>query len=114
MNVLIALEQARELLSDPAKWTQGYLARDKDGDSCPASSIDAVCFCALGAIHKVLGLDAFGNEWTAVHEIANSAYMLLAEVVYNVPADYNDTHTHVEVMDMYDQAISVARSRAKQ
>ena len=44
--------KAWELLSDPAKWCQGQVAKDNEGNGLPARSNDAVKWCALGAVFK--------------------------------------------------------------
>jgi hypothetical protein len=53
MTPLETLKAARQLISDPAKWTQGEFARDVDGNEVKAWSEDATCFCAYGAIQRV-------------------------------------------------------------
>lgn len=51
------LREARELISDPKRWTRGVLARDAEGRSTGRGPFvpEAVCFCAFGAIAKVEG-----------------------------------------------------------
>lgn len=44
------LGKARAIMEDPAKWTQGYEATNKDGQDVPCNSPDAVIFCAVGAV----------------------------------------------------------------
>jgi hypothetical protein len=41
-----------ELLSDPKRWTQGALARDKNGEAVSPFSPAAVAWCVLGALFK--------------------------------------------------------------
>lgn len=47
------LREARELISDPERWTWGYFAYDAKGNMVEAREISAVCWCASGAILKV-------------------------------------------------------------
>jgi hypothetical protein len=46
------IKQARELLAQPGKWTQGRNARDADGDAARVNDPEAVCFCLQGALIK--------------------------------------------------------------
>jgi hypothetical protein len=48
------------LFSDPAKWTDGALARDTRRCSVPVGSSDAVCWCAAGGIYKAEAELGFG------------------------------------------------------
>lgn len=41
-----------ELLSDPARWTKGQMARHA-GLPCRVDSMSADCFCLLGAVHRI-------------------------------------------------------------
>jgi hypothetical protein len=98
MTPLETLKAARQLITDPAKWTQGVSARNKAKKGvCPLAE-DAVCFCSLGAIRNVVGNDdeSFDVAWDALHD--NSPIGLVAA--------FNDTHTHAEVLALFDAAIA--------
>lgn len=47
------LTEVRELLSEPGRWTQFAAARNASGDPVAPVSEEAVCYCAVGALHKV-------------------------------------------------------------
>lgn len=103
MKTVEVLTAAKELIKDPANWFQGdYTKELEDGNTC---------YCALGAIGKVIGAD----WWVAVHN--NEAHTLLKEVVAvdiktgETFAPYNDSHTHSEVMEAFDKAIELAKAR---
>lgn len=49
--------KAWELISGPGAWTQGFLARDRDGKACLEDDSEACCFCMMGAIKRVYGPD---------------------------------------------------------
>lgn len=93
-EVLIA---ARLLIARPERWTHGASARYADGLSCGPQSPHAVCWCATGALIRVTPPFGSGLLWGALR--------MLREVVVMEPALYNDTHTHAEVLIMYDRAI---------
>lgn len=46
------LIEALNILSSPAKWTQGAMARDADSVTISAINPDAICWCLDGALYK--------------------------------------------------------------
>ncbi len=64
MNVRDTLTAARDLIADPARWTQGSYAKTKDGNTIGANCENAVCFCALGAVGRTLGMPGSAAEYT--------------------------------------------------
>jgi hypothetical protein len=99
MTPLETLKAARELISDPAKWTQNAFARDKKGKMIGPNGDGAVCFCAFGAIRfftkepNVTAADIFLNGFS---RLKNGEYLDV----------FNDTHTHPEVLALFDAAIA--------
>lgn len=49
--------KAIELISQPEHWTKGSYARTKDHRCIAVASRNATCWCAVGALAKVSGLD---------------------------------------------------------
>lgn len=47
------LVAARQLISDPRKWTKHAWARDARGEPCAPGDEAATCFCARGAIYYI-------------------------------------------------------------
>ncbi len=99
MTPLETLKAARDLISDPAKWTQGELARDADGEQVPPLDDNATCWCSIGAMRKVCGPKA---------NFYDGAFRRL---YFKVPSkgavsEFNDTHTHAEVLALFDAAIA--------
>lgn len=98
MTPLETLKAARQLISDPAKWTQGELARDADGKQVPPLDDNATCWCSIGALRKAAGFgDIYKGPFGALY--------------FKVPtkgsvSDFNDTHTHAEVLALFDAAIA--------
>jgi len=94
------LVNARALIANPLHWMQGDYIKEAENEP--------TCYCSLGAIGKVVGVDWYG-------EVNNMmAAKLLARVVEGeIPADhtfapYNDSHTHTEVLVAFDKAIALA------
>lgn len=104
MMTLEVLVKARELLSDPARWTQGCFARTIDGAKVRSRSKNAVCFCSVGALRKVGGSAALGT-----------AIDLLEAVVDDSIDAWNDDpwRTHADVLAAFDAAILKAKESAQ-
>lgn len=98
MSPVEILKAARELIAKPERWTRGSGARDASGQDVDASSDDAVCWCAIGAIVRV-------------SENPVPAEMLLRRVLPDggFISAFNDSHDHAEVLALFDAAIASAR-----
>ena len=96
MTPLETLKAARQLISDPAKWTQGWFAKNERGFTVSEDHPDACCWCALGAMRKV------SPSWKGYHQ---TAAILMNGSLLRV-SDFNDTHTHAEVLALFDAAIA--------
>lgn len=101
MNTVEILTKAKQLIADPLNWTQGDYTEERD---------DRTCYCALGAIGKVVGC----NWWGDVHN-GQPAKLLKTVVSGDLKegetfAPYNDSHTHSEVMEAFDKAIALAQA----
>lgn len=103
MNAVEILKAAKVKIENPADWTQGDFARDKEGRGL-GNGYDsrAVCFCTLGAIEAVTGSDFFRayDAYDAIDKAASAAGA----------ANYNDNHTHTEVLELFDKAIKLAQA----
>ncbi len=102
------LTEARSLITNPDNWTQGFFARDGDGVLLESDSPGATCWCAWGAIQKVVGVSLLSKAhnlylwdtlWNATGEpdFGSSSHVIWS---------YNDTHTHEEVLAVFDKAIA--------
>jgi hypothetical protein len=99
MTPLETLKAARQLITDPAKWTQGEFARDVDGSASFALSERAHCYCALGALEKVIGRPDYTDAYDKLWRVCRTKFG--TDV-----AAFNDTHTHAEVLALFDAAIA--------
>lgn len=100
MNTLDALKKARELIKDPSNWTQRASARNSAGESRSPSSSSACCWCASGALEKVCN-KFFIGPWDAL-----SRFTKMQTVI-----TFNDSHTHAEVLALFDKAIAAEESK---
>lgn len=112
-DVLQNLIDARELISDFNRWTQGVMARDAVGTHISVHSDEAVAWCALGALDK-----------TAKRTYLPAAFQLGNAIKRNTPyghapsvSQFNDAllerspKRHVRVLAMFDDAIAWVRDR---
>ncbi len=107
METVEILEKARELISDESRWTKGEYARDDRGQDIEFNDPGACAFCALGAV-----LVASGAEDDCDSVTADADRRLTQEVggsFINDVARFNDSHTHAEVLALFDRAIAAAR-----
>lgn len=95
------LKAARDLIAKPENWTTGGLARNTDGVFVSVASLDAVCFCALGAIDKV-------SEDMAARSLAYERLRDALGEGRRMVATFNDSSSHSEVLDLFSKAIKAA------
>jgi len=98
-DTVTILKAARDLIAKPENWTQGAFARDAKGRS---EAIDrATCYCSIGAIAKVARTN-LGSPVPApvLQALGFTSHCRLAQ--------FNDSHTHAEVLDLFSKAITAA------
>lgn len=103
MTVLDALIAGRALIEDPKHWTRKFNARDADGHPVwNTKTQEPISWCSLGALSKV-------TEGTT--KVYNGAYKVLRACVDAGVSDFNDSHSHSEVLALWDKAIEAERFR---
>jgi hypothetical protein len=106
MNAKEVLVAAKNLLSDPNKWTKGAMARNINMD-LPFYAKNATCWCALGAVNKVL-FDAKEENnaprQIAVKHLSDAAH----KFGYRYISDMNDAIDHTKLMQLFDVAIELS------
>lgn len=106
---LQTLRDLRDLLEPPGNWTTGTYARNADGRGVGEISPIATCWCLRGGVARLLG--GLYTHRYLVHGLAEVEVRLkrLANREIDVEmsvADFNDTHTHREVLELIDAAIA--------
>lgn len=101
-TTLEILRAARELIGDPKCWCQKAYARAKDGEVCYGYREGVVRWCSVGAIQKITG------EENHADDLAD----LLGDAMHGNALEFNDTHSHSEVLEAWDATI--AKLEAKQ
>lgn len=89
--MLETLKKTRALIANRENWTQGYdRLTTHDG---------VVKYCLYGALYEVHGGDLIGSPlWKLLVKLAGSIAL----------SDFNDHHTHREVLALLDTAIAEA------
>lgn len=102
------LDEARQLIADPAHWTRGTYARTRGGIATLPELYDADQFCAVGAIRRVgMGRRSrtlVGQAARALGRACDEQHPAMAVHVVN------DELGHYEVLRMYDLAITKENS----
>lgn len=107
------LISAKKLIEDPTNWTQGWFAKTNTGAMVGANAEDAVCFCSLGALERYDGQVLPINKYHPLTgEPYNSRFAqdYLEEAMGCAVEDFNDQHTHEEVMKKWDEAIALSKT----
>lgn len=100
-SVAQILREARELISDPKRWTQGKNARDVNDQFADPIGPAAVCWCAEGAIRRVVA-----EDWYRLHSLLATLNAEVNDAIHR----FNDSHTHTEVLAAFDRAIELAEA----
>lgn len=112
------LLRAREIIAVPEHWTQFELAEDNFGFPVFPFDPDAYCFCLIGAIDRATAeLTDFDfrkyddDPSVAISDIedlplASTAIRKLHTLIPGLVSDFNDDHTHEEVIGLLDRALA--------
>ena len=100
-TTLETLKAARKLIEIPEHWCQENYAQDGDDRRVGPNSYKAYAFCGVGALCRATKKGALTILW-------HPAYAALELGLANGEdiTDFNDTHTHAEVLQAFDQAIA--------
>ena len=96
MTTLDILKAARKRIEDPERWCQGYL---RGGDK----------WCAIGAVYEEA--DEAESGFAAICDVL-AAHAGLDGAAEGRLAEWNDTHTHAEVLALFDRAIATEEGKA--
>jgi hypothetical protein len=95
------LEAVYRLIEKPENWTQEYDARDSLGEEVMFGSSAACCWCLSGAFAKA-GLGHSTEIGRTLMPDSEDEYAFV---------QFNDTHTHAEVLALLASAIERAPVR---
>lgn len=97
------LKAGRELITAPEHWTQHVSAKDAYGDSVFAGDATACQWCSVGALDKVAADVPEPYAWLRGARALRAAL----PSTYSIP-EFNDRHSHSEVLQLWDKAIVLA------
>lgn len=103
-----------ELLRIPERWTQHDSGRAADGHGTSAADPKAIAWCLMGAMSLQLN-DLFGEDIIRRQETSEKVRDKLYEAMGHkgeTLTDFNDTHTHAEVLDVISRAHDLAHAPA--
>jgi hypothetical protein len=112
IDPLKLVTDARDILADPAHWTQGCFARNEAGHPGLApNDPNAVCYCSFGAL---MSLTEYNTPPVVYDTMGAVATELLAKRGIEIPDGRNrivylndfPTTTHADVLEMFDITIS--------
>ena len=101
--LLDILKGTREILSDPARWTQNAWARNAKGQEAYPFDEEAVAFCLDGAIVRASGEDHSTKTWNALMEVSQYTGPGIVSAT-----NWNDEpeRVHADVLAVLDRAIA--------
>jgi hypothetical protein len=96
------LKKAAALIENPDAWTQGVVARDADNAPTQPDSTDACRWCLIGAVVKAAdgNIPALRAAVTCLHSAMKQKTALKRARIGN----FNDSHTHAEVLELLREA----------
>lgn len=107
MDTVQILKDARALIADEKNWTRNAFARDSKGNEVTPDKEDATCFCAIGALSRVVQQPPY-YDLPGERLLGDEAW-ISGEIGV---AEFNDAHTHEDVLALFDRAIARAESGA--
>ena len=115
---LWALEDIRELISEPTRWTHGAFARSAEGGDVGWDNPDAVKWCLVGAVKKTIYADR--RKPPLNDEIVEGVLDTLHEALDNRIGgrrnptslyNFNDATVHADVIRLIDESIEMVEGR---
>lgn len=97
-EILTILKEARQRISKEENWTQEVAALDGNNDSVYPTESDACMWCSLGTVVAC-------QKTHKISELSFAIKELYKTIDYIGIGKYNDTHTHKEVLEMFDKTI---------
>jgi hypothetical protein len=113
-RVLDVLRLARALITNPAHWTTRHTARDRNGEPVHEWSLEAVSFCAIGAINRAAYeyFGAPGHHFEVEGAWARAAVIALAgNDDHCILTLINDHRGHAVILDYFDRTIARLEGR---
>lgn len=107
------LKAAKQLIVNPENWQQGYYGGNEQTRHIPTQdwkTAKPTCFCSLGALIQIQ--HEAGTFTSSFKTITGDTAKFLDPFFGGDTADFNDNHSHAEVLDAWDAAIEAAEQLA--
>jgi hypothetical protein len=105
-TVRTILEAARAKIAEPEHWCQHAFATTKDDMPCGTLEPDAVKWCATGTFMSLDIADTAERTYLLDKVLDTLRSSIPGRNYYNKIEQFNDSHTHAEVLDLFDKAIA--------
>lgn len=102
LDILVA---ARAMIEKPENWCQHYVALDANGKPVDSNDRRAVRHCAAGALWAIASFAYPKGACDALNAAAGTPNQLSGFV------EFNNTHTHPEVLALFDRAIAAEKRK---
>jgi hypothetical protein len=106
------LRAAKAKIAYPSRWCKGVIAKDSNGKEVVSGfgkEHNAVQFCSTGAVFYSGTIGTWRRTMEAANFLDTASGLPHTDVGSPRPAArFNDTHTHPEVLEMFDRAIQLA------
>jgi len=104
------LTEARELISDPERWTTGIYAVDADGNDVVSTDPKACKWCSIGAVYNKAFLSCLPSD--EEYTLAARSESALRRGAFEVHKEnaitlVNDKMGHGASLQMFDKAIEL-------
>ena len=115
MEQKAVLVKARDLISEREHWIRDEIGRDAEGFAVEQGQLkNAICFCALGAylraVQVIQGDDTIVCPPEKFYEEMSALVRHVRPELrgYHPLVTFNDSHTHQEVLELFDAMIAEA------
>ena len=100
------IERIIKRIENPANWLQGVFAKDAVGRAVQSTSETACRFCSAGARNiETVSQPGF---------ISAQITILFEKIAGTTMVNFNDTHTHAEVMQAWTKTLNLAKQYLKE
>lgn len=102
------LQEIRDYLADPKRWTQTYTARDEQGLPVPSTEPSAVCCCLIGMVLRVSAGDNEARADITLKLTTSIPLDFVNRTELHRIAAYNDdpATSHDDILALLDRAIA--------
>lgn len=104
MNTLQILKAGKAKIISPENFTVRVYARDCERNQVSPTSIYATCWCSLGALAAVTGMNGSDMQSSDDSEVGRAVKRLRTEMRDVI--GFSDNHLHSVVMVRWDRAIA--------